>query len=218
MLHMSEDEVEELHLSMDARSEERDETKLILELAALAHDKDLFFPDRTIFMGSTMDHGEESGVDAAMAGTFMKNLHVLQSLSHDPVSVVMNNIGGYVYHGLAIFDAIEATPCDLTILVRGHAMSMGSIILQAAKKRLMGRHSTQMIHYGTDGFYGHSRTFIKVADEAKRINQWMEELYLRRIREKRPRFTLRRLRTMLEHDTYLDASESIALGLADGIG
>jgi len=64
----------------------------------------------------------------------------------------------------------------------------------------------------------HSKDFTRRARENERINTWMERLYLRRIREKQPKFPLSRLRKMLNFDTFLTAEQSVALGLADAIG
>lgn len=201
------------------RAEDREEIKLTLELLGTFHDSGLSLMTRTIYMGSESDgHEGETGTDAKMAERFIKNLHVLEFLSDDPVIVIANNCGGDIYHGLAIYDAIKQSSCDVTIKVRGYAMSMGSIILQSADTRIMSRTSTQLIHDGEMGIQAHSRTFIKWGEETKRINNWCAEMYLTRIREKHPSFSMKKLLDMLDHDTFLTAEQSIELGLADEIG
>lgn len=201
------------------RAEDREEIKLTLELLDTFHDTGVSLLTRTIFMGSEMDTLEgETGTDAKMAERFIKNLHILENISDLPVRVLMDNLGGDVYHGMAIYDAITESPCEVEIIVRGYAMSMGSLILQAADKRCMGKRSTQMIHAGTMGMEAHSRTFVKWSDETKRIDALCEQIYLDRIREKHPRFSLAKLKDMLDHDTIMTAAQSIELGLADKIG
>lgn len=135
---------------------------------------------RTIYMGSMSSdfEGNESGVDNVMAEYFIKGMHVLEAKSSKPVTVIMNNPGGDWYHGMAIYDAISCSPCEITIKVYGYAMSMGSIILQAADHRVMMPNSRFMIHYGYDGRSGHSKIVYKWADEGKRINHHMENIYL----------------------------------------
>jgi len=56
------------------------------------------------------------------------------------------------------------------------------------------------------------------ARECERLDEWMEELYLERIREKKPRFSLEALRGLLDHDTFFTAVQSVELGLADVVG
>jgi ATP-dependent protease ClpP protease subunit len=138
---------------------------------------------RTIYMGSTGYTGDDSetGVDHSMAEYFIKGMHTLESKNNKPILIIMNNPGGDWYHGMAIYDAIKYSSCECTIKVYGHAMSMGSIILQAADHRIMMPNSRFMIHYGYDGKAGHAKIVYKWADEGKRVNWEMENLYLEKM-------------------------------------
>lgn len=183
------------------------------------HDYSLYIPKRTIFIGSEdcdQEHGE-SGTDGAMAERAIKNIAILEGISSDPIKIIMNNIGGDEYHGFAIYDAIKACESFVTIQIFGHAMSMGSIILQAADERIMAPTSRQMIHYGTWGIHDHAKTSQKWAKEGEKIDHWMEQMYLERIREKHPKYPLSKLKALLDHDTFLTAQESVDLGLADKV-
>lgn len=142
---------------------------------------------RTIFLGSmyTDWDGRESGVDFSMAEYFIKGMFTLESMSNKkPIKVIMNNPGGDWYHGMAIFDAIKCSPCPVEIRVFGHAMSMGSIILQASRKRVVMPNGMIMIHYGYDGGDNHSKTIHKWSDQGKRLNEHMENIYIERIMER----------------------------------
>lgn len=183
------------------------------------HDYSIYLPTRTIFMGSedvSIEDGE-SGTDAAMAEKLIKNLHILDNKTNEPITIMMNNVGGDEYHMFAMIDAIRRCRSHVTIEVYGHAMSAGSIILQAADRRLMGPNAVQMIHYGTWGVHDHAKTAQKWAKEGERIDKWMEQWYMAKIKEKHPDFSLKKLKAMLDHDTFLTAKESVHLGLADGI-
>jgi ATP-dependent protease ClpP protease subunit len=138
---------------------------------------------RTIYMGSTgyTFDDSETGVDHSMAEYFIKGMHTLESKNNKPILIIMNNPGGDWYHGMAIYDAIKCSSCECTIKVYGHAMSMGSIILQAADHRIMMPNSRFMIHYGYDGKVGHAKIVYKWADEGKRVNWEMENLYLEKM-------------------------------------
>lgn len=183
------------------------------------HDYGVHTATRTIYMSSENinDEGEEQGVDSLMAELFIKNMAILETVSSDPIMVIMNNIGGDVYHGLAIYDAILTAKSIVTVKIFGHSMSMGSIILQAADKRIMSPNSRQMIHYGTVSVDNHAKTAQKWAQESLKIDKWMEKMYLDRIREKHPKFPLEDVQKMLDHDTFLTAQESVKLGLADKV-
>lgn len=183
------------------------------------HDYGIHAPSRTIYMGSeehSIEEGE-SGTDGAMAQKLIKNLHLLDTLANAPINIVMNNLGGDEYSCFAMIDAIRQCRSHVIITAMGHAMSAGSLILQAADERVMAPLAVQMIHYGTWGCNDHSLTFKKWSNENDRINRWMENYYLEKIREKHEKFTLQKLQNMLKFDTFLTAEESVELGLADSI-
>jgi ATP-dependent protease ClpP protease subunit len=190
----------------------------------------------------------ESGTDHAMAETVIKALHILDNQDtsskkgEKPINIIMNNIGGDEYHGMAIFDAIENCKNHVTIRVHGHAMSMGSIILQAADERVMTKNSKIMIHYGTFGIYDHSKISYKWTDEGKRFDLMMEDLFLDKIdgrklslekyltligrqeeipkgnaKRKMVEIDRERLRKMLDYDTFIDAETALELNLIDKI-
>jgi len=209
-------------------------------------DSDIYLPTRTIYMGSInyADDGE-SGTDHAMAERMIKALHILdsQAASGDkPIVIIMNNVGGDIFHGMAIFDAIANCKNHVTIKAYGHAMSMGSVILQAADIRSMSRNSRIMIHYGTNGVGGHAKTTYKWTDEIKKFDKFMEDLFLEKMEGKK--ITLKKYLTligkqdeippgaahlkkvtigkqeieaMLNFDTFFDAETALELGFIDQI-
>jgi len=196
----------------------------------LRDDVDKFFdyginiPTRTIYIGSSSYVGEkadeESGVDHDMTEKAIKAIHLLDTHGRSgdkPFTIIMNNPGGDWYHGMAIYDAIKTSKNHITIKVFGHAMSMGSIILQAGDERIMAPNSSLMIHYGTDGGDGHSKNFQKWAKQGAKINKIMETILLESIREKHPRFSHAKLEEMLNFDTFFSATEAVELGLTDKV-
>ena len=185
------------------------------------HDYDLHIPTRTIYMGSvSIEEGNESGVDAKMAERVLKDLHILDHAAENgdkPINIIMNNPGGDWYHGMAIHNAIKTCRNYITIIAYGHAMSMGSIILQAADERILSEDSSLMMHYGTEAYSGHTQNFIVWAEEAKKTNKRMEEIYIERIKEKNPKFRPSDLKKLLTYDKILSAEEAVKLGLCDKI-
>lgn len=182
------------------------------------YDYDIYIPSRTIYVGSTevdLD-GNESGTDAKMAERLIKALHLLDQ-KNEPITIIMNNIGGSWYDGMAIYDSIKACQSHITIKVFGVAMSMGSIILQAADERVMSPNSRFMIHYGTMGYDGHSKDFERWAEENKDINHSMEQILLDKAKLVNPSFTLGDLQDLLKHDTFFSAEETVKMGWADRV-
>ena len=171
-------------------------------------DYDVYIPNRTLFMG-----GE---VDAGMTERMIKGMVLLEN-SSEPITVVMDNIGGDEYHGMGIYDVIACSKCHVTVVVYGHAMSMGSWILQAADERVMAPFSTLMMHYGTWGTEDHVKYVRASNKEMERVNTVMEGIYLAKMKAINPSFPLRKLKKMLEDETYMAAGTAVELGLADRI-
>lgn len=184
---------------------------------ALWHEYDILPGDRTIYIGShSGDEYGESGVDFQLAERVIKNLHILDKRASDtPITIKMNNPGGDIYHGLAIYDAIKACQNDVRIIAYGYVMSMGSVIFQAADHRIMSPNARMMIHYGRGSADGHMLDVYKQADELKELDKIINEIYLKRIKEVKPRFTMKQLEDKMKFDWYLGAKEAISLGLCD---
>ena len=183
------------------------------------HDYDIHVPSRTIYVGSVSsnDEHDESGTDFAMAERLIKNMHILETINKEPIVIILNNLGGDYYHGMALYDRIKASPCHVTVEVYGQAMSMGSLILQSADRRVMSPNATLMIHYGQASMDTTSLNFQQWAKEFKRIDKVAEEIYLTRIKEKHADYKTRDLKKLLAVDTFFTAEQALDLGLIDEV-
>lgn len=182
------------------------------------YDYDIWIPSSTLYLGSVSDvDGDESGTNYEMTERAVKGLHILDSKADSPITIIMNNLGGDEYHGLAIYDTIKLCKNHITIKARGHAMSMGGIILQAADERQMSANSRLMMHYGSFSFDGNAQDAYRWVDENKKIDKFMEDLFLEKIKEKHPKYTRAKLQEKLNSDYILSAKEALELGLIDKI-
>ena len=188
------------------------------EMATLYHEHGVCLRTRTVFIDGDNDE-ENFEITMKSARRDIKNLQLLDSLSPEgtrPIYVRLNCSGGDVLAGMAIYDAI--TSCVNKVIVYAHnAMSMGSIILQAGDERILYPNATVMIHNGTVSRAGSPKTVENWQKYDKSMDTRHEDIYLAKIKEKKPRFTRKQLQDMLEHDTILSAQEAVDLGLADKI-
>lgn len=182
------------------------------------HDYSIHVPSRTIYIGSEMmDENGESGVDFLMAERVIKNLYLLDEASAEPITIILNNLGGDVFHGMAIYDAIKACRSQVTIKATGYVMSMASLILQAGDERLLSPHAVMMIHHGYDYQNNHVKVVRSWVEFGKKYDKVLNEIYLEKIKAKNPSFKDKHLDKLLDFDTILMADEAINLGLADGV-
>lgn len=205
-------------------------------MAKKSHDEiDNFFEhgldlgNRTIYLGSASygDDGTETGVDFLMTEKLIKGLHVLETTAPNgdkPITIIMNNIGGDVIHGMAIYDAIKACKNHVTIKVFGNVMSMGGYILQAADTRLLAPNSVFMFHAGYDGYTTNHPDIIKrwVEFHKDKFSPILNNILLTAINNKRI-LNEEKMMTMKEFekhnllDTILLASEAVEWGFADAL-
>lgn len=184
------------------------------------YDYDIFPETRTLYMGSVSasEFEGESGTDYAMAERVIKGLHILENAAIDkPITIIMNNLGGDPVHGMGIYDAIKACKSHVTIIVYGHAMSMGSIILQAADTRIMAPNARMMIHYGGMSISGHAKIVYSAVEENKKMDTLMLDIYLERIRAIHPNYSEKKIKEKCDFDTYLGPQEALEMGLIDSI-
>ena len=187
------------------------------------HEYGLYVPTRTIFMdSSSQEDGEETGVNYFMAVRFCKNLHHLESVSKDPVIIILNTGGGSVDAGMAIYDEIKNSPCHITVVVKGQASSMGSVILQAADERVLRPNASVMFHSGSMPIGGNnasehiSHAKFELA-RAKKIDQILFEKIAEKYTADGKTITFNKFQDMNNRGKYMNAQEAVDIGLADRI-
>jgi len=178
---------------------------------------------RTLYINSSVSYPEESGVDSSMATNVSKGLRVLENIDkksmegNNPINIILNTDGGSVTHGMAIYDSIKSCKNFVSIQVIGNAMSMGSIILQAADCRKMSENAKFMMHYGSFYYAGNSIAASSWTETNQKDNIWMENLFLNIIKEKNSKFTRKKLKEYLNSDKIFTAEEALEFNLIDEI-
>lgn len=173
------------------------------------------------------DHGDP-GVEWVMANQFIRNIRILQSVTHeDSILVHLKTCGGSWLEGMAIFQAIKACPNYVTILNYAAARSMSSIILQAADYRVMMPYSWFMMHEGSAGYEGTAKqvrseiAFDKHADwDGLMIRIYTEKMAASDMYEGKTKRQLGALIRKKMNDTeewYLTAEETVEHGFADAV-
>lgn len=155
-------------------------------------------------------------IDEESVSEVCSNLIALD-MSDGPITLLLNTPGGEWYNGMAIYDTLRSCKNHVTIIGIGHVMSMGTVLMQAGDERLLSPHCRMMMHYGWDGFEGTSRDMVEAGKEALYLQKQMENIFLRRIREKKPKYTRQSLRALLSVDSHMSPTFFVELGLADKV-
>ena len=141
----------------------------------------------------------------------------MSGIKFDPTSIdmphiqmLMSTYGGCVYDGLSLYDAIKNSNTEVDITCFGKIMSMGIVLLLAAKTRKAYRNTTFMIHEGSSGAIGKVSDMEDSIDESKRLN----DIYFGIIESetKIPKAKLDEIRKRRK-DWYFTAEEALEYGL-----
>ena len=186
--------------------------------------KNIDTKDRVIFFSPWQPSEEMIAEDKSWevndfsAQNLIKGLYILDKQKKAPITIIWNSFGGEWTAGMAIYDFIKKIKSPVTMECYGHVRSMGTIILQACKKRHLSKHCEFMIHYGMAGMgMTHSKDFMANAKIIDKASDIMEDIYLKKIKEKNPKFTKARLKDLMKYDKFLTVKQAINLGLVDKI-
>lgn len=130
------------------------------------------------------------------------------------ITVFINSPGGDVASGLALYDVMQAVECPIRTVCVGSAFSMGAILFVSGDKREMLAHSRVMIHDPLiqDGYSGSA---LKIETLSKNLMKRRE--ITASIIAKHSGKTLEEILEKTAKDTYFEAEEAVAYGLADKI-
>lgn len=89
--------------------------------------------------------GEGYGI---MAGQFQREMQMLIDNGATEIEIRMNSIGGQVFEGMGIFNAIESAKnkCKIKMMNIGLVASIAAVIFQAGDEREMADYALMMIH------------------------------------------------------------------------
>lgn len=196
-----------------ARKISRDATDVLFDYG--------FHPtSRYIYLGSVGEDsdGDETGVNYQMAERLHKQLHVLETSSTtEPIFIDLVTPGGDNDYGFAIYDRICRSPCHITIQGVGQVMSAGTVILQAADRRLLSANTLLMFHYGHMKGQGNPGEVLPMVSSWQNQLRKYERLFLEKMLTKNPKTRLKDVIRLLQQDTYMSAHRAVELGLADEV-
>ena len=132
------------------------------------------------------------------------------------ITLILNTPGGLVKEGLALFDYLSILKLAghyLTVVALGRAASMGSILLQAGDRRLISPNAFVLLHEVSAGTSGK----VSEMEDSVEFTARLQDKLLTILASK-SKLSVRQIKTRWKKtDYWLDAEETVAAGLADGI-
>jgi ATP-dependent Clp protease protease subunit len=150
---------------------------------------------------------DDAGVDTSALIAEMQ-----QHLDAKTVGVRINSVGGSAFGGVALYNALQAHPGEVTSTVEGLAASAASLVAMAGKT-VMGRGAMMMIHSPSTIAIGNAAELRKTADVLDKVQDSLATIYTEKTGK-----SLDEVNGLLDDETWMTADEAVAAGFADVVG
>ena len=130
------------------------------------------------------------------------------------INLYINSPGGLVTAGLGIYDTMQYIKPEVSTLCIGQACSMGSFLLAAGEngKRFSLPNSRIMVHQPSAGFQGQATDIEIHANEVLSLKKRLNEIY-----SKHTGKSVDEIKSALERDNFMTASDAKLFGLIDTV-
>ncbi len=141
-------------------------------------------------------------------------LSELESRGRGGIAVYINSLGGDLYEAMAIIGRLKASPCYITTIGFGCAMSAGALILVAGgRTRKMDKYCQLMLHKSSYGVSGGHDLIEEEVIQASQENSQMAEI----LRDHSNESEIFWAENLKKTNLYLSVEKCEAYGLIDKI-
>lgn len=154
--------------------------------------------------------GRDEKVDSAAVVAELMEL----TETYRNVDIRINSMGGEVYAGMAIFNALRSSDANINIYVDGVAASMAAVIALCGRPLHMSRYSRLMLHQVSGGIYGTAAEIKAYAEQVESLTGVLVDVVAERSGMK-PEDA--KARWFDGSDHWITAQEALDLKLADSI-
>jgi ATP-dependent Clp protease protease subunit len=136
----------------------------------------------------------------------------LQKFKGQPLTVVLNSVGGDVFAGLSMYNALRELDAEVTIRVDGLAASIASVIAMAGDKIIMSPGSMMMVHRPSTIAWGNVEEMQKTIALLETIEESIMPIYA-----ERTGLSLEEVTELVNAETWMSAEKAVELGFADSL-
>ena len=158
-----------------------------------------------------LDVDDEIGAWGIKAAAFGQQLRDVPT-GTGTIELHVNCPGGDVFDGLAMMNALADHPARVEVVVDGIAASAASYLILAGDHIRMNRGTQLMIHDAATVTGGNEADHLRGAELLGRVSNTIAELYARRAGG-----TTEEWRELMRAETWFNAEEAVAAGLADEV-
>lgn len=156
-----------------------------------------------------VDIFDEIGFWGVNAAAFQREL---AQVNASEITVNLSSPGGEIFEGIAIYNALRSHPANVTVRVSALAASIASVIAQAGDRIVMLSGSQMMVHEGAGLCMGNAAEMQQMAELLDRQSANIAAIYAERAGG-----TPEQWRERMKAETWFNAEEAVAAGLADEV-
>lgn len=178
---------------------------------------------REIYLNA-LNHSEQSNeIDYVSSTKFYQKLHELEREDQSDIIVHMSTLGGSWDDGMALYDNIKYSPCDIICIGHGCIYSIGTVIFQACAKRYLMPNCSFMLHYGSLSLDCPYKVADDTFDYHRKQADAMVNIYYQRCKFGKffetfsEKETKSFLRENLIRDWYMSGNDAVQYGFADEV-
>lgn len=136
----------------------------------------------------------------------------LKEIKDQEINVHINSLGGSVFDGLAIYNALKNHAKHVTTKVEGICASIASVIAMAGDTIEMAENSLMMIHNPFAMSGGDANELRKTANILDKIRNEIADIYASRSKQSAEHYI-----GLMDVESWFNSNESLELGLINGI-
>lgn len=137
----------------------------------------------------------------------------LKKVTDKKLTVSINSVGGDVWAGVSIYNALAELDAEVTVKVDGLAASIASVIAMAGDKIIMSPGSTMMIHRASMLAMGDADDMKKAIEMLETVEEGIIQIYSDRTGQ-----TPEAVKGMMDAETWMSPDKAVELGFADQVG
>ena len=143
-------------------------------------------------------------------------IRYLSRNSKEPLTLILNSPGGSISAGMAIYDTLNASGCEVTTVVEGMAASMAAFLATCAAtkgRRFCQPNAEIMVHQPLGGVQGPASDISIAADHINSTKKKMIKIFANSVNLEESK-----IKALTDRDTWLSAEDALKMGFVDYIG
>lgn len=150
------------------------------------------------------------------AAYICSEIRYLSRNSKEPLTLIFNSHGGSISAGMAIYDTLNASGCEVTTVVEGMAASMAAFLATCAAtkgRRFCQPNAEIMVHQPLGGVQGQASDITIAADHINSTKRKMTKIFADSVNLEESK-----IKTLTDRDTWLSAEDALKMGFVDHVG